>query len=137
MSPETTFCGTGVVQGNVFPSDLHCKIMERRRHKASAKIPQSTLREKVTGEGKDGEGECNQRLPAPSCSICAWKWQAFPCFNISAALALGQLSKLTGGKVSLSFLRQYHSSLHLEGVNSGTIQRMGADDTDLRRREWK
>lgn len=69
MSPETTFCGAGVVQGKVFPSALHCKIMEQSRHKASAKIPQSTLRE-VTGEGKtERESVTRDSLPPPVQSV--------------------------------------------------------------------
>lgn len=66
ISPETTSCGAGVGQGSVLPSALPSKIMECNRHKASAEIPQSTLREKVTGEGKtQRESVTRDSLPPP------------------------------------------------------------------------
>jgi len=42
--------------------------MERNSSKASAKIPQSTLREKVTGEGKT-ESVTRDSLPPPVQSV--------------------------------------------------------------------
>lgn len=76
--------------------------MEWNRRKASAKIPQSTLREKVTGEGKtERESVTRDSLPPPALS-------AFLLQSLSAVLAIGQLSKLTGGNVSSSSLRHCH-----------------------------
>lgn len=70
ISPETTSCGVRAGQGNVFLSALHGKVMEQNRRKASAKIPQSTLREKVTGEGKtERESVTRDSLPPPVQSV--------------------------------------------------------------------